>query len=91
MKNLRSRVLRRLLKTIQSEENLFQVPRSFHTEERSKTERKRKKSHLRGCLKRPCAWDNIPCLLRLVLGKNHFLLVFQAGLVDRAQFYSLNP
>jgi len=34
MKSWRSRVLRRLLKTIQSEENLFQVPRSFQTKER---------------------------------------------------------
>jgi len=43
MKNWRSRVLRRLLKTIQSEGNSFQVPRSFQMKERSKKERKRKK------------------------------------------------
>jgi len=43
-----------LLKTIQNEENSFQVPMSFQTEERSKTGWKRKKSHLRGCLRRPC-------------------------------------
>jgi len=41
-----------LLKKIQSEENLFQVHKSFQTEERSKTGRKRKKLHLQGCLRR---------------------------------------
>jgi len=34
-----------LLKTIQSEENSFQVSTSFQTKERSKTGRKHKKSH----------------------------------------------
>jgi hypothetical protein len=29
--------------------------------------------------------------LRLLLGKNHFLLVFQAVSAEKAQFSSLNP
>ena len=43
MKNRRSRVLRKLLNTIKSEGNSFQVSRSFRTKERSKTGRKRNK------------------------------------------------
>ena len=78
---LKIKVLQRLLKTIQSEENSFQVPRSFQTKERSKMRLKRKKSPLR-----------LSCApLWLIPGKNHFLLVFQAGSVDKAQFSSLNP
>jgi len=39
-------VLRRFSKTIQSEENLFHVPRSFQAEERSKMGEKQKIFHL---------------------------------------------
>jgi len=63
MKNLRLRVLRRLLKTIQDEEKLFQIPKSFQREERSKMGRKHKTSNLRGCLTHPCTYDIIPCCL----------------------------
>jgi len=50
-------VHRKYLKTIQSEENSFQVSRSFQTKEWSKTGWKRRISH-RGCLM---------CHLRMVM------------------------
>jgi len=42
-------VLRRLLKTIQSEENSFEDPRRFETEEWLKMGEKRKNLYLGGC------------------------------------------
>jgi hypothetical protein len=78
MKNLRSRVLRKLLKTIQSEEKSFLVHRSFQTEERSKTQENTS--------------EGLPWApLRPKAGKNRFLLFFQVGSEDKALFYSLNP
>jgi len=56
-------VLRRSLKTIQSEEKLIQVPRHCKTEERPKKGRKLQNSHWRRCLMRPYTWDIIPCCL----------------------------
>jgi len=71
-----------LLKTIQSEENSFQVPRSLETKERLKTGRKHKKSYQRGCLRRPCTWRRV---------KNPFCLFFKLDRRIKAQFSSLNP
>ena len=102
MKNWRSRVLRRLFKTIQSEENSLQVPRSFLKEEQSKMGRKCKKSHLRGCLRHHAPvpiyaplrlgqhslLPQAPCDLHCYRVKIHF---FQVGSVDNAQFSSPNP
>ena len=42
-------VLRKFLKTIQSEESPFQVPRSFQTEVWSKTGEKHKNLHIQNC------------------------------------------
>jgi len=52
-------VLKRFLKKIQSEENSFQVPRSFQLEERWKTTEKRKDSHILAVLCVTYSWLGI--------------------------------
>jgi hypothetical protein len=99
MKNWRLRVLKRLLKTIQSEESRFQVPRSFQAKEWSKTEIKRKKSHLKACLRRSAPgsgqgkhFASAPGALCLAVGQNPLFAVFQAGSVEKKPlFYRLKP
>jgi hypothetical protein len=55
-------VFRRSLKTIQVEENSFQIPRHFKTEERSKKRRKLQNSERNYWLMRPCTWTMRPCV-----------------------------
>jgi len=47
-------VLIRYLKTTKDEDNSFQVPRHYKTQEHLKNERKRQNSHMRDYQKRPC-------------------------------------
>jgi len=55
----RSMILKRYLNTMQSEENSFQVPKHYKTEERSKNGRKLQNSHPGYCLIRPCTRQGV--------------------------------
>nr|ABN05983.1 hypothetical protein MtrDRAFT_AC149204g21v2 [Medicago truncatula] len=68
-------ILRRFLKTIQSEENSFQVPRSFQTEERSKTQEFTREGLPHAPLR---MGQCLPCLMR-ILHVRDAQLRFSAG------------
>jgi len=61
----------RHLKTIQSEENSFEVPRQCKTEKHLKKDQKLHNLRIRGCRKRPWAWDNILWCLMHPYTPNH--------------------